>query len=52
MSIARWKASSEAWFDAAIWAGLAPAAGGLSGWNERRTPGSLVSSPAAEPSDA
>ena len=51
-SIARWKASIDAWFEAAICAAVAPAAGGLSGWNAARTAGSSVSSPAAEPSDA
>ena len=51
ISIARWKASSDAWFEAAVAAGLAPAAGGLSGWKVWRTFGSPVSSPAAEPSD-
>ena len=35
-----------------VWATVAPATGGLSGWNAVRTAGSLVSTPAAEPSDA
>ncbi len=44
-SIARWKASIDAWFEAAICAAVAPAAGGLSGWNAARTAGSPVSRP-------
>ena len=52
MSMARWNASIEAWFEAAIWSGVAPAAGGLSGWNALRMSASVVSSPVDAPSDA
>ena len=51
MSMARWKASIEAWFDAAIWAALAPIGGGLSGWNAALIEGSVVSRPDEPPSE-
>jgi hypothetical protein len=50
--IASWKAWIEAWFEAMTCWAVAPAAGGLSGWNIRRTALSLVSSPVVPFNDA
>ncbi len=50
--IASWKAAIEAWFEAATCDAVAPAPGGLSGWNIRLTALSVVSRPVDDASEA